>query len=358
MTVFEKLPVAGGMMAVGIPEFRLPRNILEAEIAVIRKLGVEIRFGVEVGKDIGFDALRKEYQAVFLGVGCHKPLKLGIPGEDDLSGVVDGLTFLREVNLGKRPEARGRLVVVGGGNTAVDCARTAKRLGHESVAILYRRTREEMPANPWEVEDTIEEEVEIQYLISPVRIVGENGRVSGVECARMKLGEPDSSGRRRPVRIDGSEFVVPAETVVTALGQVTDCGFLPPSWNRRSRTKGFSWRSRHGVTEVGLFSGGDAVTGPRTVVEAVAQGKEAARSIDRYLSGKRCKRSAVWRGKASSTPPKLLKPRSGSAWLASASRSERAPSKRSISDSMKNRPDARRNAASKSAACKERGDEQ
>ena len=238
VTVFEKLPVAGGMMAVGIPEFRLPRDILEAEIAVIRKLGVEIRFSVEVGKDIGFDALRKEYQAVFLGVGCHKPLKLGIPGEDDLSGVVDGLTFLREVNLGKRPEARGRLVVVGGGNTAVDCARTAKRLGHESVAILYRRTREEMPANPWEVEDTIEEEVEIQYLISPVRIVGENGRVSGVECARMKLGEPDSSGRRRPVRIDGSEFVFPAETVVTALGQVTDCGFLPPSLGIEDLKKG------------------------------------------------------------------------------------------------------------------------
>lgn len=279
VTVFEKLPVAGGMMAVGIPEFRLPRDILASEIEVIRRLGVEIRLGVEVGKDVSLEGLRKEYQAVFAGVGCHKPLKLGIPGEDDLGGVTDGLTFLRDVSLGKKPEAGGKLVVVGGGNTAVDCARTAKRFGYESVAILYRRSREEMPASPWEVEDTIEEEVEVHYLTAPVRVVGENGRVTGVECARMKLGEPDSSGRRRPVRIEGSEFVVPAETVVTALGQVADCSFLPSSLESK-------W-VRNGLLAAepveGLFSGGDAVTGPKTVVEAVAQGKAAARSIERYL---------------------------------------------------------------------------
>ena len=288
VTVFEKLPVAGGMMAVGIPEFRLPRKILQTEIDVIRKLGVVIRPGVEVGKDIRFEALQKDYRAIFLGVGCHKPLKLAIPGEEELRGVVDGLTFLREIHLGKKPDVKGRLVVVGGGNTAVDCARTARRLGYESVAILYRRTREEMPANSWEVEDTIEEEVEIQYLTFPVRILGENGRVAGVECVRMRLGEPDGSGRRRPIRIEGSEFVVPAETVVTALGQSPDCGFLPAALESKITKKGLLVADLSGATRVpGVFSGGDAVSGPRTVVDAVALGKEAARSIDRYLRGEK-----------------------------------------------------------------------
>ena len=300
LTVFEKLPVAGGMMAVGIPEFRLPRNILQAEIDVIKKLGVEIRLNVEIGKDLSFVDLQKNYHAVFVGVGCHRPIKLGIPGEDAWSGVVDGLEFLRKINLGNLPTAKGKLAIIGGGNTAVDCARVAKRLGYESVAILYRRSREEMPANLWEVDDTIEEEIDIQYLTFPVRILGENGKVSRVECVRMNLGEPDKSGRRRPIPVEGSEFMVPADTVVTALGQVPDFGCLPPQSEITISNRGLLMAdAQTGSTNVsGIFSGGDAVSGPRTVVEAIAFGKEAARSIDNYLRGEdvHAGRGQQWKG--------------------------------------------------------------
>ncbi|PKN66889.1 MAG: electron transporter RnfB [Deltaproteobacteria bacterium HGW-Deltaproteobacteria-15] len=300
VTVFEKHPVAGGMMALGIPEFRLPRNILNAEIEVIRKLGVEIRLNVEIGKDTGFADLQRDYQAVFLGIGCQQAIKLGIPGEETFSGVVDGLEFLREINLGNPPASRGRLVIVGGGNTAVDCARTAMRLGYESVAILYRRTREEMPANSWEVEDTIEEEIEIRYLTLPVRILGENGKVTGVECVRMELGEPDQSGRRRPVRIEGSEFTIQADMVVAALGQTVDLRCLPRPLERTISNRGFLVADpQTGLTKAPLvFSGGDVVSGPRTVVEAIAFGKKAARSIDRVLRGEVARKDGApqWKG--------------------------------------------------------------
>lgn len=300
LTVFEKLPVAGGMMAAGIPEFRLPRNILQAEIDVITKLGAEIRLNVEIGKDVSFADLQKNYAAVFAGVGCHRPIKLSVPGEDALGGVVDGLQFLRSFNLENRPSPEGKLVIIGGGNTAVDCARVAKRLGYESVAILYRRTREEMPANAWEVDDTIEEEVDIQYLTFPVRLLGEGGRVSRVECVRMELGQPDESGRRRPVRIEGSEFMVQADTVVTALGQVPDLRWLPRALQTKISNKGFLLaEAETGSTRVaGVFSGGDAVSGPRTVVEAIASGKAAAKAIDRYLRGEdvQAGRGPHWKG--------------------------------------------------------------
>lgn len=300
VTVFEKHPVPGGMMALGIPEFRLPRNILQAEIDVIRKLGVEIRLNVEIGKDIGFTDLQRDYQAFFLGIGCQQAVKLSIPGEEQFSGVVDGLEFLREINLGNLPASRGKLVIVGGGNTAVDCARTAKRVGYENVAILYRRTREEMPANPWEVEDTVEEEIDIRYLTLPVRILGENGKVTGVECVRMELGEPDQSGRRSPVRIEGSEFTIQADMVVAALGQTVDLRCLPRPLERTISNRGFLVADpQTGVTDSPLvFSGGDVVSGPRTVVEAIAFGKKAARSINRVLRGEDAREdgSPQWKG--------------------------------------------------------------
>jgi NADPH-dependent glutamate synthase beta subunit-like oxidoreductase len=291
ITVFEKLPVAGGMMAVGIPEFRLPRNILQTEIDAIKALGVEIRCNVEIGKDIGFGQLWEQFDAVFVGIGCQKPLELGIPGEDELAGVWDGLTFLRQVHLGRAPAADGKLVVVGGGNTAVDCARVAKRLGYATVSILYRRTREEMPASPWEVEDTIEEEVDVVYLTAPVKIHGEKGRVTGLECVRMKLGEPDGSGRRRPVPVAGSEFMIQADIIVTALGQTTDLSCFPDELKIDISAKGLVTADlQTGSTPLtGLFSGGDAVSGPRTVVEAVAMGKKAAIAIDAYLQGREVK---------------------------------------------------------------------
>jgi NADPH-dependent glutamate synthase beta subunit-like oxidoreductase len=298
VTVFEKLPVAGGMMAVGIPEFRLPRRILQAEIDVIRKLGVDMRFNVEVGKGLSFTTMQREYKAIFVGIGCHRALKLGIPGEEKWAGVVDGLTFLMDVNLGNPPASRGRLIIIGGGNTAVDCARVAKRLGYSSVAILYRRTREEMPASAWEVEETIEEEIDIQFLTAPVKILGEDGSVSGLQCIRMKMGKPDESGRRRPVPVEGSEFTVPADTVVTALGQLPDLTWTPHDLRSIISDKGLLMADpRTGMTHIpGVFTGGDVVSGPWTVVEAVASGKRGAMSMDRYLKGSQAGQNRNWKG--------------------------------------------------------------
>jgi NADPH-dependent glutamate synthase beta subunit-like oxidoreductase len=300
VTVYEKLPVAGGMMAVGIPEFRLPGNILKAEIDTIKKLGVHFMLNFEIGRNLSFRDLQNAYQAIFIGIGCHRPLNLGIPHEDEWSGVIDGLTFLRRANLRDLPAFKGNLIIIGGGNTAIDCARTAKRLGCKKVAIFYRRTREEMPASPWEVEDTIEEEIDIHYLTAPVEILGKNGKVSGVKCIRMKLGESDDSGRRRPLPITGSEFVAQADTVVTAIGQTPDLSFLARESEMDISKHGLLLVDpQTGATKIpGIFSGGDAVSGPRTVVEAVAFGKKAARSMDAFLQGKnsRAGRSGHWIG--------------------------------------------------------------
>jgi len=311
ITVFEKLPVAGGMMAVGIPEFRLPRDILKAEIDVIKKLGVQFKFNIEVGKDLSFSALQMDYNAIFVGVGCHRALKLGISGEDQWTGVIDGLTFLRDVNLGNPPSSRGRLVIIGGGNTAVDCARVAQRLGYRSVAILYRRTREEMPASPWEIEETLEEEIEIKFLVAPVKIRGKDGRVSGLQCVRMKMGKPDESGRRRPVPMEGSEFTVQAETVITAIGQTPDLTWSPHDLGTIISEKGLLLADpRTGMTNIpGVFTGGDVVSGPWTVVEAVASGKRAAISIHHFLKGNRERQDRDWKGMAFTPEKRALNKR-------------------------------------------------
>lgn len=285
VTVFERLPVAGGMMVVGIPEYRLPRDILQAEIDAVKALGVEIRLNCEIGRDVDFEDIRKEFKAVFVSVGCHDAVKLGIPGEGELDGVVDCVTFLREINLGRPPASRGRLVVIGGGNAAIDSARVGKRLGYKDVTILYRRQRQDMPASPWEIEEAEEEGIDLQLLVAPVRIIGSNGKAAGVECVRMDPGEPDPSGRRRPVPVKGSEFRVDADVVVAAIGQRTDLSFL-------SNGHGLNISGRNTIevdpitaaTNIdGIFAGGDVASGPRIVVEAVASGKKAARSIDRYL---------------------------------------------------------------------------
>lgn len=291
VTVFEKLPVAGGMMAVGIPEFRLPRNILNAEIDIIKKLGVDIKLNFSIGKDCSLAELQKNYKAIFIGVGCCRSMKLGIAGEDagedEDTGIVDGLTFLQDIHLGNLPASRGRLVVIGGGNTAVDCARVAIRLGYRNVAILYRRTREEMPANSWEVDETIEEGIDIQFLTAPVRIISGDGKVSGVECVRMELGEPDESGRRRPVPIQGSEFIVKTNVIVSAIGQAPDLKCMTDKCEINISDRGLVVADlKTGLTNIpGIYAGGDVVSGPRTVVEAVAFGKSAALCIDQYLRG-------------------------------------------------------------------------
>jgi NADPH-dependent glutamate synthase beta subunit-like oxidoreductase len=285
VTVFEALPVAGGMLTVGIPAYRLPRDVLQAEIKYIEKTGVEIRTNTPVGGDLTLDDLCQEYDAVFISVGAHKDKKLAIPGED-LEGVLSGVSLLRDLNLGKEIEMSGKVAVIGGGNVAVDAARSALRLGAEKVSILYRRSRAEMPANEWEIEDAEEEGVEIHYLVAPTKILGRNGKVVGLECVRMELGEPDESGRRRPIPIEGSEFTVEADVVVSAIGQVPDLSFLQNNGLETTKWETIAVDTDTLATSgVGIFAGGDAVSGPATAIEAIAAGKKVALSIHRYLRG-------------------------------------------------------------------------
>ncbi|MBW1804664.1 MAG: FAD-dependent oxidoreductase, partial [Deltaproteobacteria bacterium] len=284
VTIFEELPVAGGMLRVGIPEYRLPRDVIRDEIDAIERLGVKIQTGVRVGRDITFEQLKEQgYKAFFIGVGAHKGLKLRIPGEDDFEGFVDATAFLRKVNLGDRKAPGKKICVIGGGNSAIDAARTCLRLGAEEVHIVYRRQREQMPA--------IEEGMHLDYLTSPLRILGENNRVVGMECIRNELGEPDKSGRRRPVPVDGSEFVIDCDVIIPAISQEPDLTFLSDDHNFAiSRWNSFEVDEKTLATNIpGFFSGGDSVTGPATVVQAIAAGHRAAVSIDCYLRGKEYK---------------------------------------------------------------------
>ncbi|MBE3573365.1 MAG: FAD-dependent oxidoreductase [Moorella humiferrea] len=290
VTIFEALPVTGGMLAVGIPAYRLPRDILQGEIEAIKDLGVEIKCNTSVGKDISLKELCQSYQAVFIATGLHDSAKMGVEGETaGYEGFIPGVKYLRNINLGL-PVPRGkRVAVVGGGNVAMDCARSSLRIGFEEVYLIYRRSRAEMPANECEVRDAEAEGVKFYFLANPVRIVAKNGKVKGVECVRMELGEPDSSGRRRPVPVPGSEFFLPCEVVVPAIGQVVDPSFLEGvegiELTKRGTIAVDPVTLATGVP--GVFAGGDIVLGARTVIEAVAQGNRAALSIDQYLtSGK------------------------------------------------------------------------
>jgi len=284
--VFESLPVAGGWLAVGIPEYRLPKDVLKAEIKVIEDLGVKIHLNKAIGKDIPFEKLQKEYDAVFIGCGTVNSSKLNIPGEE-MQGVIHGVDYLKRVNLGEKVFLGDKVAVVGGGNVAMDAVRTAIRTGSKDVFILYRRSRAEMPAAPEEIEEALEEGIKMEFLVAPKRVVGENGKVTGVECTRMELGEPDASGRRRPVEIKGSEFIVPCEALIPAIGQEADLDFVPKeSGIAINKWKNFDVDPVTFASNVpGVFAGGDVVTGPQTVVKAVYAGKEAAVSIDRYLKG-------------------------------------------------------------------------
>jgi len=286
VTVFEALPVAGGMLAVGIPEYRLPKKVLNAEIKTIEELGVEIKLNTRIGKDITIAALRKKYDAIFIGTGSHLSSRLNIPGEE-LDGVVPGIDFLRKVNLGEDVFLGNRVAVIGGGNVAMDAVRTALRTGSKEVFILYRRTRDEMPAASEEIEEALAEGVRMEFLVAPVEILAANGKVSGVKCVRMKLGDADESGRRRPVAIEGSEFTFEVDAVVPAIGQTCDLSFVPKkSKISLGKRNTFEVDPVTFATSVdNIFAGGDNVTGPATAVEAINAGKEAAKSIDRYLRG-------------------------------------------------------------------------
>lgn len=295
VTVFEKLPVLGGMLTVGIPSYRLPREVIASEIQVIKDLGVEFKTGVEIGKDITIAQLRKQgFKAFFMGIGAHECKALGIEGES-LEGVYPGVEFLRDVNLGNRVSLKDRVAVIGGGNVAMDSVRTALRTGSKKPMVIYRRSEAEMPANPEEIQECREEGIEIMTLTNPVRILGENGKVTGIECIKMELGEPDQSGRRRPEPIAGTEFIIAVDNVIPAIGQESDWACLTDECTCSL--------SEWGTLQVDpvtlqtddpdIFSGGDAVTGPRMVVDAIAAGKEAAISIDRFIRGEDLKKDRV-----------------------------------------------------------------
>jgi heterodisulfide reductase subunit A-like polyferredoxin len=295
VTIFEALPEPGGMLRVGIPEYRLPKEILRQEIGYIQKLGVEIKTGVQVGKDITLEKLKKDYDAVFVAIGAHGGMKLGVEGED-IPGVMEGIEFLRAASLGEKVNVGKKVVVIGGGNTAIDCARTAKRLGAKEVTIVYRRSRDEMPASEEEVIAAEKEEIKIEFLTAPSRFSAENKRLAKMECVRMKLGEPDASGRPRPIPIKGSEFTMSVDTVIAALGQVPETDFVKQSEVSLSKRGAIEIDAKTGVTNVeGVFAGGDVVTGPAFVIDAIAAGKKAARSIHQYLNGQPLEPEQEWK---------------------------------------------------------------
>ena len=289
VTVYEAMDVPGGMLVAGIPEFRLPRDVIGHEIERIQKLGVEIKTGVRVGRDITLEQLKSEgYQAVYVALGAYEEMKLGLPGEDGMEGVVGSLAFLERLGGEQKPALEGKVVVIGGGNAAVDCARTALRLGPDEVTIVYRRTRDEMPADAHEIEQALAEGVKLEILASPVKLVDRGGKLTGLQCIHNELGEPDDSGRRRPVPVAGSEFMVEAQTVITAIGQYPRLDALAGAeeqvkHDRRSRVEIDPVTQRTSLDWV--FAGGDVVTGPATVIEAVAAGKKAARAMVRMLRG-------------------------------------------------------------------------
>jgi len=283
VTIYESLPVLGGMLTVGIPAYRLPRDILSMEIEGIRQLGVEMninRFFSLNGNGRSFRKLG--FHATFLSTGAHTSLKLGIPGEG-FRGVLPGVEFLKDINLGKKIEMRKKVTVIGGGNVALDIARSAIRLGAKKVEIFYRRSKNEMPAIPEEVEEAIREGVKIHFLTSPLKIIGKGGKAAEMECIRMRLGEPDSSGRRRPIPVKGSNFKVHADTIISAIGQKVDRKALKGLDTNQDGTVRINPET--GETSLkGVFAGGDVVRGPGWAIEAIADGKRGAESIHRYLS--------------------------------------------------------------------------
>jgi len=289
VTIFESLPVLGGMLAVGIPEYRLPKAILTNEIENVLALGVEVKTGKALGKDFTLGDLKAwGYDAIFLGIGAHGSMKLDIPGET-ASGVLHGVQFLRDVNLGKPADVAGKRVgIIGGGNVAMDAARVAVRLGASEVHVIYRRTRDSMPAEDEEIRDAEAEGVNFHLLTAPKEVLHTDGRVWGIRCSRMVLSEFDSSGRRRPVEIQGSDYVIDVDVVIPAVGQTilgsclgSDC----VEFTRRGTIKVDPHTMQTSLP--GVFAGGDAVSGPATVVEAIAAGNRAAAAMDRYLRGEK-----------------------------------------------------------------------
>jgi len=288
-TIFEALNLAGGMLAYGIPEFRLPRDVLNTEIENIKRFGVEIKTNSPIGKGKTIDDLiiKEGYKAVYIATGAHKGMKLNIPGEEEYNTFCQCAPWLREVNLGNIKEIKGKVIILGGGNAAIDAARVSVRLGADEVHIVYRRSKNEMPADPFEIEEALAEGIKLDVLVTPQAVIGENGTLTGIACLKNRLGEPDRSGRRRPLPIQGSGFTIPADHVIAAIGQTPDTSFA-------AHCSDITF-SEHDLLTVnpytletkkkGVFAGGDVVTGPKTVIEAMAHGKQAAAAIAAYLQG-------------------------------------------------------------------------
>ena len=287
VTVYEALPVLGGMLAVGIPEYRLPKKTLKKEIELLEKLGVRFKTKVKIGPDVSLTDLRAKNDAVYIAIGAQQGQKLGIPGED-AEGVLDAVSFLRDINLGQAKDLKGKTVlVIGGGNAAVDAARSSLRLGAKKVTIVYRRSKAEMPALEEEIEEAEREGIEIRTLLAPKQIVAKGGKVTGLECLECTLGEFDPSGRRRPVPKNGSEFTLNADVVVAGVGQAIALdGMVDKTGIEVDKRGAITACDKTGATKMdGVFAGGDCVTGPDTVIAAIAAGKRAATAIDKYLGG-------------------------------------------------------------------------
>jgi formate dehydrogenase beta subunit len=289
VTVFERFEAPGGMAAWGIPDYRLPRDILNREVEIIQEIGVEIRYNTEVGRDITLNEIAQQYKAIFIGVGAQTNTPMRVEGEEaGYKGFIPGVRYLLEVNQGKDPYPEGKkVVVVGGGNVAIDCVRSSFRVGKTDVNLVYRRSRKEMPADDVEIKDAEEEEVTFHFLCNPVKVVAKEDRVVGVECIRMELGEPDESGRRRPIPVPGSEFFIECDIVIPAIGQAVDLHFM----EGMSEIETTKWKTliinpaTFETSTKGIFSAGDCVTGPDVLVRAAGHGKKAADRIDKYLRG-------------------------------------------------------------------------
>jgi NADPH-dependent glutamate synthase beta subunit-like oxidoreductase len=298
-TIFEAMPELGGMMRYGIPQYRLPKEIMDWEIEGIGQLGVEFKTGVRLGEDFFLEDLREEgYEAIFLGVGAWGSRNLRLDGED-LEGVLPGTSMLIDRGLNRETPVGEKVVIIGGGNTAIDCARTCWRLGAKEVTVLYRRSRAEMPANDIEVEEAEREGVKFHFLAAPTKLIGEDGKLKGLEFIRMELGEPDASGRRRPVPVEGSEEVLEVDNVIAAIGQFPELAFLEGDEAGKqielTRWNSIATDDLTMATNIpGVFAAGDGVLGAATVVEAIGTGRKAARSIHLYLSGEKVAAQDNW----------------------------------------------------------------
>src|SRR5579859_815476 len=288
VTIYEAMPVAGGMMAIGIPDYRLPRVELNRDIQAIIDLGVEVKVNTAIGRDVSLDELRREYQAVLIAVGAQKSQRLGLAGEERLEGVIPATGFLKHFNLGVETTLSGKVVaVVGGGSTALDAARSAWRSGAKAVHILYRRTQAEMPAQKEEVRAAIEEGLTLHELVAPMELQSKDGMLKGVLCQRMKLGEPDAAGRRRPIPVEGATFELAVQVILVAIGEAPDPSFLPEGTQVEVAAWGGLMINPKTLAtgQPGVFAAGDATYGPRSIIHAAAHGRQAARSIHAYLRG-------------------------------------------------------------------------